>query len=141
MLKLSSSFLWASHLSCNVVLLTVYRQIKFWHCHFCIPPNRMIPHFVTPTVKNGGESGLVWGFCWIQSQQLALSGTVNQKDMHSILQCHWILSSIVSPDFILQQDNNLKHTSRLWQDLKASNYGILDSRVFGLEPHGAGWTG
>ena len=46
-----------------------------------------------------------------------VTGTLNQKGYHSILQCHAIPSGlrIVVQGFILQQDNNPKHTSRLCQ--------------------------
>ena len=44
-----------------------------------------------------------------------VTGTLNQKGDHSILQCHAIPSGLrlVGQDFILSQDNNPKHTSRL----------------------------
>jgi len=44
-----------------------------------------------------------------------IEGTLNQHGYHSILQRNAIPSClrIVGPSFIFQQDNDLKHTSRL----------------------------
>ena len=47
-----------------------------------------------------------------------VTGTLNQKGYHSILQRHVIPSCLrlVGQGFILQQDNDSKHTSRLCQN-------------------------
>ena len=78
---------------------------------------------VTPTVKHGGGSVAIWGsFAGSRVGDLyRVTGTLNQKGYHSILQRHAITSGLclVGQGFILQQDNDPKHTSRLCQnDLK-----------------------
>ena len=58
-------------------------------------------------------------FCWIQSRDLhRVTGTLNQKGYHSILQRHAIPSGLrlVGQGFIPQQDHDPKHTSRLCQN-------------------------
>ena len=81
---------------------------------------RMVPRCVTPTVKHGGGSVMVWGsFAGSRVGDLhRVSGTLNQNCYHSILQRHAIPSGIrlVGQGFILQQDNDPKHTSRLCQN-------------------------
>lgn len=65
----------------NVMWLITCRKIMFQQLvlAFCTPTDTKIIFFVTPTVKNGGESGMVSGFCWIQSQQLAQSEWMHEK--------------------------------------------------------------
>ena len=80
----------------------------------------MVPQCVTPTVKHGGGSVMNWGsFAGSRVGDLhRVTGTLNQKGYHSILQRHAILSGLcqVGQGFIPQQDNDPKHTSRLCQN-------------------------
>ena len=80
----------------------------------------MVPQCVTPTVKHGGGSVMIWGsFAGSRVGDLhRVTGTLNQKGDHSILQHHAIPSGLrlVGQGFILQQDNDPKHTSRLCQN-------------------------
>ena len=79
-----------------------------------------VPQCVTPTVKHGGGSVMIWGsFAGNRVGDLhRVTGTLNQKGYHSILQCHAIPSGLrlVLQGFIRQQDNDPKHTSRLCQN-------------------------
>ena len=81
---------------------------------------RMVPQCVTPTVKHGGGSVMIWGsFAGSRVGDLhRMTGTLNQKIYHSILQRHAIPSGLrlVGQGFILQQDKNPKHTLRLCQN-------------------------
>ena len=75
-----------------------------------------------------------------------VTGTLNQKGDHSILQRHAIPSGLrlVGQGFILQQDNDPKHTSRLCQNYlqrKEQDGGLQIMEwpaVSGLKPHRAG---
>ena len=81
---------------------------------------RIVPECVTPTVKHGGGSVMIWGY--FAGSRVAdlhrVTGTLNQKGYHSSLQHHAIPSGLrlVDQGFILQQDNDPKHTSRLYQN-------------------------
>ena len=81
---------------------------------------RMVPQCVTPTVKHGGRSVMIWGsFAGSRVGDLhRVTGTSNQKGYHRILQHHAIPSGLclVGQGFFLQQDNDPKHTSRLCQN-------------------------
>ena len=75
-----------------------------------------------------------------------VTGTLNQKGYHSILQRHAIPSGLrlVGQGFILQQDNDPKHTSRLCQNYlrrKEQDGGLQIMErpaVSRLKPHRAG---
>ena len=81
---------------------------------------RIVPQCETPTVKHGGGSMIMWGsFGGSRIGDLhRVTGTLKQKGYHSILQRHAIPSDLrlVGQGFILQQDNDPKHTSRLCQN-------------------------
>ncbi|MBN3285256.1 TC1A transposase, partial [Polyodon spathula] len=78
---------------------------------------RMSSACVVPTVKHGGGSVMVWG-CFAGDRVgdlYQVHGKLNQHGCHSILQRHAIPSRLrlVGQFFILQQDNDPKHTSKL----------------------------
>ena len=89
---------------------------------------RMVPQSVTPTVKHGGGSVMIWGsFSGSRVGDLhRVTGTLNQKGSHSILQHHAIPSDIrlVGQGFILQKDNDPKHTPRRCQNYLRRNKQI-----------------
>ena len=79
----------------------------------------MLPECTTRTVKHLGGSAMVWG-CFAGSRVGDLhrvNGILNQKGYHSILHRHALPPSkrIIGQGFILQEDNDLKHTSHLSQ--------------------------
>ena len=86
----------------------------------CRVGERMVLQCVTPTVKHGGGSVMIWGsFAGSRDGDLhRVTDTLNQKGYHSILQRHAIPSvlRLLVRGFILQQDNDQKHTSRLYQN-------------------------
>lgn len=72
---------------------------------------------VVPTVKHGGGSVMVWGcFGGFESGNfIQVKGTMRKEDYYSILQRHAIPSGLrlIGRNFILQQDNDPKHSSKL----------------------------
>ena len=77
---------------------------------------KMHPDCVTPTVKHGGGSVMVWG-CFSYSgvgHLHRVQGILNKEGYHSILQRHAIPSGleIIGKGFIMQQGNDQKHTSK-----------------------------
>ena len=81
----------------------------FFYFHPCLPKTLCTPLGV-----------MVWG-CFAGDtvgDLFKIEGTLNQHGYHSILQRHAIPSGLclVAPLFILQQDNDLKHTSTLCKD-------------------------
>lgn len=72
---------------------------------------------VVPTVKHGGGSVMIWGcFGGDKSGDLVqIKGIMKKEQYHSILQRHAIPSGtkILGKPFILQQDNDPKHASKL----------------------------
>ena len=86
----------------------------------CREGERMAPQCVTPTVKHGEGSVMIWSsFAGSRVGDLhRVTGTLNQKWDHSILQHHAIPSGLrlVGQWFIQQQVNDPKHTSRLCQN-------------------------
>lgn len=72
---------------------------------------------ITPNVKHGGGSLMVWG-CFSHAgvgQLIKIEGILKKEQYHSILQRHAIPSGIqlIGRGFIFQQDNDPKHTSKL----------------------------
>lgn len=82
-----------------------------------LPGERMKPQCIAPTVKHGGSSVMVWG-CFGSNKigdLVKVEGTMKKEDYHSILQKHAKISGLhlIGKGFVLQQDNDPKHTSKL----------------------------
>ena len=78
---------------------------------------RVATSCIAPTVKHGGGSVMVWGDfanCWVRDLH-QVKGKLNQIGYHSILQHHMIPSGtcLMSQGFILMQNNDQKHTSKI----------------------------
>lgn len=92
---------------------------------------RASPQCITPTVKHGGGSVMVWGsFAAGKVGDLyKVEGILNQHGYHSILQRHAMPSGtrLVGPNFVLQQDNDPKHSSKLCKNYleKKQEAGVL----------------
>ena len=109
----------------------IYGWIKVWKlgskCHqfeHCLPHERLNPQCVIPTAKHGEGSVMVWGSfggnkVW---DLVKVDGKMNQKVYHGLLQQHSKTSGLrlIGKGFVLQQDNNPKHTSCLWKNFVKS---------------------
>ena len=78
---------------------------------------KMLEECLTPSVKHGGGNVMVWG-CFGAGKVgdlYRVKGILNKEGYHSILQRHAIPSGqrLIGANFILQQDNDPKHTSKL----------------------------
>ena len=95
----------------------------------------MVPQCVTPTVKHGGGSVMISGsFAGSRVGDLhRVTGTLNQKSYHSILQCHAIPSGLrlVGQGFIPQQDNDPKHLGRTFRTIFDFHCGKNATSMFG----------
>lgn len=71
---------------------------------------------IIPTVKHGGGSVMGWGsFAGTKVGDLVkIEGIMDQKVYHKILQYHAVPSGhrLIGKNFVLQQDNDPKHTSK-----------------------------
>lgn len=81
------------------------------------PEEKMIPDCVVPTVKHGGGSVMVWG-CFGGERTgdlIEVKGIMKKEQYHSILERHAIPSGLrlLGKNFIFQQDNDPKHSSKL----------------------------
>lgn len=92
---------------------------------------RLVSQCVTPTVKHGGGTAMVWS-CFARGQVGDLHrvpGLLNQKGYHNILQLHAIHAGLrlVGQRFVLRKGNDPKHTSRLGKNYSQSKEqdGIL----------------
>ncbi|XP_056143244.1 uncharacterized protein LOC130118936, partial [Lampris incognitus] len=83
----------------------------------CRTNEKMLEECLTPSVKHGGGNVMVWG-CFGAGKVgdlYRVKGILNKEGYHSILQRHAIPSGqrLIGANFILQQDNDPKHTSKL----------------------------
>ena len=77
------------------------------------------PQCMLPTVKHGGGSVMVWG-CFAANKVGSLyqvKGILDQKGYHNILSRYALPSGkrLIGRGFVLQQDNDPKHTSKYCQ--------------------------
>ncbi|KMQ83819.1 paired box protein and transposase domain containing protein [Lasius niger] len=81
------------------------------------PKEKMLPDCVVPTVKHGGGSVIVWGsFCAAGVGNIVKIDGIHKKEQYKIiLQQHAIPSGerLIGKPFVLQQDNDPKHFSKL----------------------------
>ena len=91
----------------------------------------MLEECLTPSVKHGGGNVMVWG-CFGAGKVGDLykeKRILNKEGYHSILQCHAIPCGqrSIGANFLLQQDNDPKHTSKLCKNYlgKKQSAGIL----------------
>ena len=89
----------------------------------------MLEEYLTPSVKHGGGNVMVWG-CFGAGKVgdlYKVKGILNKEGNHSILQCHAIPCGqrLIGANFLLQQDNDPKHTSKLCMNWTCSYCGLL----------------
>lgn len=97
---------------------------------------KMAPQCIMPTVKHGGGFIMVWG-CFSghgTGDLVKIEGIMKKEDYKRILQTHAIPSGLrkIGRGFILQQDNDPKHSSRLCRgfvERKKAN-GTLSNMVW-----------
>lgn len=81
------------------------------------PSEKMHPDTVTPTVKHGGGSVMVWGcFSYAGVGDLyRIKGTLDKNGYHYILKGHANPSGrrLIGRGYVFQHDNDPKHTSKL----------------------------
>lgn len=93
----------------------------------------MIDQCITPTVKHGGGSVMVWG-CFGNGKTgdlKKIDGILNKEGYHQILCKHAVPSGKKLMDgkkFFFQQDNDPKHTSKLCKNYigKKEQEGVLE---------------
>ena len=78
---------------------------------------KMLDACLTPSVKHGGGNVMIWG-CFGNGRVgnlFQIKGILDQRGYHSILQRQAIPSGqrVIGRNFIMQQDNDPKHTSKL----------------------------
>ena len=92
---------------------------------------KMLEECLTPSVKHGGCNVMVWG-CFGAGNVgdfYKVKAILNKEGYHSILQCHAIPCGqrFIGANFLLQQDNDPKHTSNLCKNYlgREQSVGIL----------------
>lgn len=80
------------------------------------PGEEYLEDCLNPTMKHGGGSIMVWG-CFSGygvGDLIKIEGKMDAKKYHHILSSHAIPSGLrlIGPGFVLQQDNDPKHTAR-----------------------------
>ena len=91
----------------------------------------MLEECLTPSVKHGGGNVMVWRSFGAGKvgDLFRVKGILNKEGYHSILQRHAIPCGqcLIGANFILQQDNDPKHTSKLCKNYleKKQAAGIL----------------
>ena len=100
------------------------------------PGERYLEACLTPTVKHGGGSVMVWG-CFTEEgvgELVKIDGIMRKEHYHRILQNNAIPSGIglAGYGFTFQQDNDPKHTSLLCRNYLAKKEadGILNIMVW-----------
>ena len=97
----------------------------------CRTSEKMLEECLTPSVKHGGVNVMVWG-CFGAGKVgylYKVKGILNKEGYHSILQHHAIPCGqcLIRANFLLQQDSDPKHTSKLCKNYlgKKQSAGIL----------------
>ena len=99
----------------------------------CRTSEKMLEECLTPSVKHVGGNVMVWGYFGAGKvgDLYNVKGILNKEGYHSILQRHAIPCGqhLIGAYFLLQQDNDPKHTSKLCNNYleKKQSAGILYS--------------
>lgn len=102
------------------------------------PGERVLPACVTPTVKHGGGSIMVWGsFAGAGVGDLIrIEGRMDAKYYHRVLVRHAVPSGLrlCGRGFVFQQDNDPKHTSNFCQRYLQSKEAQQELRLMKWPP-------
>lgn len=102
------------------------------------PRERMLPACITPTVKHGNGSVMVWGSFGGGNvgDLIRIEGRMDKKIYHRILTRNAVPSGLrlIGRGFTFQQDNDPKHTSHLCLNYLRSKESRNDLRVMKWPP-------